>query len=81
MDLAEFLQDGHGRSSLSRLLCFLAFWPATTIVCLNAHSPKIDDILMVYLGSFVLGYAGGKFADVFIKKEAPDVATAPDTDK
>lgn len=53
--LSFFTGDGGGYS-MSRLLCFLAFWPATfVLVRLNSA-----EALGWYLGAFVGGYVGGK---------------------
>lgn len=56
MSLRVFFEDDAGRLSMSRLLCFLAFWPATYVVL---AAPSVDT-LAVYLGAYVLGYLGGK---------------------
>lgn len=55
----EFFEAGSGRLSMSRLLCFLAFWPAAWVVVSNPSA----DTLGWFLGAFVLGYVGGKSAD------------------
>ena len=57
----EFFEDDNRRLSMSRLLCFLSFWPAT-LVLLNSKS---SDIFMLYIGAYVLSYIGGKTADIF----------------
>lgn len=71
----EFFEAGGGRLSMSRLLCFLAFWPAAWVVVAKPSA----DTLGWFLGAFVLGYVGGKSADAVFtggkgKDRAPDVA-------
>lgn len=58
----EFFQADHGELSMTRLLCFLAFWPSSYKLIL-LDSKDVPDALMWYLGAFVAGYVGGKFAD------------------
>ena len=49
--------EGEGnRLSMSRLLCFMSFLPASYVVV----STKSEDALGWYLGAYVLGYVGGK---------------------
>lgn len=60
------LFEGNGRRlSMSRLLVFLAFWPASYAFMKN---PSVE-MAAVYLGAFVLNYIGGKSADVFMGVE------------
>lgn len=63
--LIEFYESDVGRLSMSRLLCFMSFFPASFVVC----ATKSDEALAWYLGAYVLGYVGGKAADVFGKKK------------
>lgn len=56
---SEFFEDDAGILSMTRLLCFMAFVPATYVVCIDPNS----ETLGWYLGAFVGGYVGGKFAD------------------
>lgn len=58
--LREFFEAENGRLSMTRLLCFLA-WPPATYVLIKNPTPEM---MAWYLGSFVLGYVGGKAADV-----------------
>lgn len=80
-DWVEFFQDTGGAYSMTRLLCFMSWFPASYVVMTNPTS----DLLGWYLGSFVLGYVGGKAADVFMRKpatpqlEANDAATSPNS--
>lgn len=56
----EFFQDEEGHNSMTRLLCFLSFWPASWVVVQNPGEASLG----WYLGAYVLGYAGGKAVDV-----------------
>jgi hypothetical protein len=64
-ELISFFTDGAGSLSMSRLLCFLAFWPATYM----ALSINDTEALAWYLSVFVGGYVGGKLPDAFTKKK------------
>lgn len=44
---------------MTRLLCFLSFFPASYVVCVKPD----EGTLGWYLGAYVIGYVGGKFAD------------------
>jgi hypothetical protein len=55
----EFFEGEKNRLSMSRLLCFMAFFPSAYVVC----ATKTDDALGWFLGAYVLGYVGGKTAD------------------
>lgn len=59
MRIIEFFEDADGRLSMSRLLVFLTFGPATYLVLQN------PDELTTYLGAFVINYGVGKVSDVF----------------
>jgi hypothetical protein len=63
--LAELFEDDSGRLSMTRLLMFLSFWPASIVLIANRHSISAAEILGIYLGAFVLGYLGGKAADKY----------------
>lgn len=52
----EFFEGEGNRLSMSRLLCFLSFTPASYVVV----STRSEEALGWYLGAFVLGYVGGK---------------------
>ena len=58
--LVEFFEAEDKRLSMTRLLCFMSFFPATVVVMRDGTV----DTLSWYLGAFVLGYIGGKGADV-----------------
>lgn len=57
--LTEFFEGANNRLSMTRLLCFLSFFPATCVVLKN----PTEGMLGWYLGAFVLGYVGGKGCD------------------
>ncbi len=63
---SEFFCNNIGQKSMSRLLPFMAFLPAT-IVLLWLHT---ENALTSYLGAYVLGYLGGKCADAYNIKNA-----------
>lgn len=65
--LPEFLEGDNQRLSMTRLLCFLSFFPASYVVIVNAKEMNISEILGIYLTAYVLGYIGGKTADAFSK--------------
>jgi len=48
---------------MTRLLCFLSFIPASYVIL---KEPS-EGMLGWYLGAYVLGYVGGKGADVLMK--------------
>lgn len=48
---------------MTRLLCFLSFFPASYVVIETSN----EGTLGWYLGAYVLSYVGGKTADVFNK--------------
>lgn len=66
----QFFEADDGRMSMTRLLCFLAFWPSSYKLIL-IDSKDVADAFMWYLGAFVLGYVGGKFADAKAAAGAP----------
>lgn len=61
--LLELFQDSGGQMSMSRLLCFMSFFPASYVVTLT----KNPDALGWYLGAYAVGYIGGKFGDAMIR--------------
>lgn len=66
--LIEFFENDNKRLSMTRLLCFLSFIPASYVL-LKAPS---EGMIGWYLGAYVLGYVGGKGADVFMKGKTND---------
>lgn len=63
----EFFEGDNGRLSMTRLLCFLSFFPASFVVVETLS----ENALGWYLGAYVVGYVGGKGADVFMKDRLP----------
>jgi len=61
----EFFRGTEGLLSMSRLLCFMSFFPATYVLVVT----KSVEALGWYLGAYVLGYVGGKAADTFKRKD------------
>lgn len=61
----EFFEDEDNQLSMSRLLCFMSFFPATLVVILTLSV----DALGWYLGAFVVGYVGGKGADAISSRK------------
>jgi len=55
----EFFEGEGNRLSMSRLLCFMSFFPASVVVLYT----ESENALGWYLGSYVLGYVGGKGVD------------------
>ncbi len=62
--LKEFFEDDGGHYSMTRLLCFLSFFPASWVVIQHGG----EGTLGWYLGAYVLGYTGGKAVDVAAMK-------------
>ena len=63
--MKEFFQGEGGLLSMSRLLCFLSFFPATYVLCIT----KSAESLGLYLGAYVVSYVGGKTADALKRKD------------
>ena len=63
MTFGSFFMDGKNGFSMSRLLCFMSFFPASyELIRLNS-----SDALGWYLGAYALGYVGGKFGEAMKK--------------
>lgn len=73
----EFFEGESGRLSMTRLLCFLSFFPATYVTIESAGTSDASDVLMIYLGAFVLGYVGGKGADAVLGAAQAKASAAP----
>lgn len=56
----EFFEDEHGSLSMTRLLCFMSFFPASWM------SMKIENenALTIYVATYALSYLGSKGLDV-----------------
>ena len=66
----EFFESEDGRFSMSRLLTFMAFWPAAYVVITDGTS----DTLSWLLGAYVLQYGAGKMAEFIPSlKKGPQV--------
>lgn len=52
----EFLQDGSGQFSMSRLLCLLSFFPAAYMVV----TTRDISFFGAFLAAYTAGYVGGK---------------------
>lgn len=66
--LVEFFEGENQRLSMTRLLCFLSFFPASYVLYKNTEKINISEILGIYLTAYVLGYVGGKTADIFMRR-------------
>lgn len=64
----EFFEDEYQRLSMSRLLMFLSFFPSSYVVKMQADKPDVHEVLMYYIGGYVLGYVGGKGVDMFTRR-------------
>lgn len=60
----EFFEGDNNRLSMSRLMMFLSFFPATYAL-LRLMS---DTALGYFLGAYVLNYIGGKVGDAMKQK-------------
>jgi hypothetical protein len=60
MRWVEFFEGDNRRLSMTRLLCFLSFAPASYVVV----TTRSDSVLGWYLSAYVLGYVGGKVSDM-----------------
>lgn len=65
---SQFFEGEDGTPSMTRLLCFLSFFPASYVVV----STKSAEALGWYLGAYVSGYIGGKTADAFCRRGGRD---------
>ncbi len=61
--MRQFFEGDNGRLSMTRLLCFLSFFPASYVVARTAES----ETLSWYLAAYAVSYLGGKTADAFSK--------------
>lgn len=62
--LSQYFEDDSERLSMTRLLCFLSFWPASYVVIATTS----HEALGWYLGAYVGGYTGGKWADAWKRR-------------
>ena len=71
----EFFEGENNRLSMTRLLCYISIFPASYVVVMT----KTEATLGWYLGAYVLGYVGGKTADVFGKSKPQQEITETTT--
>lgn len=64
--MRQFFEDGSGVLSMTRLLTFMSFWPASAVLL---WIPS-EGTLGLYLGAYVGGYLGGKALDRRYGEEA-----------
>lgn len=64
MRLLEFLEDDRDRLSLSRMLSFLSFWPASWVLL----KIPTEGMLGIYLTAYGVAYLGGKGIDVMVSR-------------
>lgn len=62
--VAEFFEGDNKRLSMTRLLAFMSFFPASSVLGVS-HS---DTALTVYLSAYVVQLVGGKTADAWMQK-------------
>ncbi len=60
MRWVEMFEADSGRLSMMRLTMFLSFFPASYVII----AEPTETMFGLYLGAYVVGYLGGKFADV-----------------
>ena len=56
----EFFEDSEGCLSMTRLLCFLSFFPASWVTIKINN----ENALAIYVGTYALSYLGGKGIDM-----------------
>lgn len=64
--MKEFFKSDTGEMSMTRLLCFMSFFPASYVIM----DSKSAEALAWYLAAYTGAYVGGKFADVKGAKDA-----------
>lgn len=57
--VSEFFKDENDRLSMARLLSFMSFWPASSVLGV-LHT---ENALMAYLTAYVLQYGGSKWIE------------------
>lgn len=67
--MLEFFQGEDGRLSMTRLLCFLAFFPATYLTIILGTETAQG----IYLSTYALSYLGGKGFDAVTASKAEAV--------
>lgn len=54
--MINFFKEPDGKYSMTRLLCFISFFPASWVLV----QTKSDAAFGLYLGAYVVGYLGNK---------------------
>lgn len=67
-ELKQFFEGEDGVLSMTRLLCFLSFFPATYM----AVKLMTENALTIYVGCYALAYLGGKVGDALITKQTKE---------
>lgn len=62
--ISEFFEGEDKRLSMTRLLAFMSFFPASFVLAIS-HT---DTALGVYLGAYVAQLVGSKGADAYMQK-------------
>lgn len=73
--LSEFFESDSGRLSMTRLLLFMSYFPATYVMVVQ----PTETIFGLFLGAFVMGYAGGKSADTWMDIKKSKARRIPDS--
>jgi hypothetical protein len=68
MRFVEFFEGEHRLLSMTRLVLFMSFFPASYVIVKYPSS----ETLSWYLSAYVLGYVGGKGADVLTQRKKDD---------
>lgn len=61
----EFFEGDNRQLSMTRLLCFLSFFPSSLVLM---KEPS-EGMMGWYIGGYVVGYVGGKTTDIFMEKK------------
>ena len=70
----EFFEGAGNRLSMTRLMVFLSFWPASYVLI----KQQTETMLGLYLGAYVLGYVGGKGFDARSNPQALEAGATGD---
>ena len=62
MRWVELFEGAGNRLSMMRLTVFLSFWPASYVLVTRPTETMVG----LYLGAYVVGYLGGKSADIVV---------------
>lgn len=72
--LVEFFEGEDSRLSMTRLMLAASFLPASYIAVATLN----ENIFMAYVGAYVIGYIGGKGADMFSQRKWSGNVDNPD---